>query len=80
MLLENMQETIHLERSSPARQDPNLVGLFEAVVDVFALFMTGLGDEDNDETLLDPSTLQLRRYTGFKYCPTPGCSADKVGC
>ncbi len=53
------------ERSSVHRQDPSLQRLFDAVVDTFVFFIEDVCDHKH-------------QVFGFKYCPTPGCSADKA--
>jgi hypothetical protein len=57
------KKMISMQRDSPGRSDPCLVALFWAVVDAFELFLQ--------------SDCEQRRMFAFKYCPTPGCSADK---
>ena len=52
------------ERRALPRYDENLCQLFEAVADAFVAFMT--------------SSSRKREVFGFKYCPLPGCSADKA--
>jgi hypothetical protein len=72
------RERMHAERSSPVRRDEHVVALFEEVVRVFARFIGDFEDSSEDSSTLDPERIRLRRVFGFKYCPTPGSSADKV--
>lgn len=60
-------ECIRRERASEQRcSNEALALLFDATVETFVHFMRGEGQ---------PHAL---RMSGFKYCPTPGCSADKA--
>jgi hypothetical protein len=71
------KQRMHDERASACRQLPQVVQLFDAVVDAFALFVSGPeGDEPRDKA--ERQLWHKRRAFGFKYCPTPGCSADKA--
>lgn len=59
------KSTILQERSSEERQSGTAVAkLFDAVLQAFVKFMDG-------------ASPMKRRLFAFKYCPTPGCSADK---
>ena len=53
------------ERSQNLRSNEHLVLLFDTIVDTFYDFMKN-------------SKKRQLRMSGFKYCPTPGCSADKA--
>lgn len=59
------KQRIFQERSRPSRYEEPICNLFEAVADAFVSFMTSAKDAK-------------RRIFGFKYCPLPGCSADKA--
>ena len=66
------KERIMLERSRASRYDENLCTLFDTVVDAFVEFMTGCFCGGGSS-----SSSSKNKVFAFKYCPTPGCSADK---